>query len=83
MFHVTRNDTASPVHPPAPATTYRAFLVARGGRIVDMVPLHADSDDEARRQALELVGEEDMVELWAGLYAVARFERDGAAHSGS
>ena len=77
MFDVTLNHAARPVRPVAAADTYRAFLVARGGRVVDMVPLQAGSEDEARRLALELVGEEDVVELWAGLQAVARFERDG------
>lgn len=77
MFDVMLNHATSPVRPVAAADTYRAFLVARGGRVVDMVPLQAGSEDEARRLALELVGEEDVVELWAGLQAVARFERDG------
>ena len=54
--------------------------MAQCGRIVDMVPLQADTEDEARRQALELFGEEDVVELWAGLHVLARFERDGAVH---
>ena len=30
-----------------------------------------------------MIGEEDVVELWAGLHAVARFERDGAVPSRS
>jgi hypothetical protein len=64
---------------PAGAATYRAFLLARNGRIAGMVPLQAGSEDEARRQALGLVGEEDVVELWSGLQAVARFERSAAA----
>lgn len=72
---------ASAVRSPAVADTYRAFLVAQGGRIVDMVPLKADSEDEARLRALELVGEEDVVELWVGLHAVARFERDTVLRS--
>lgn len=67
---------------PAAAEIYRAFLVARGGRIIDMVPLRAGSEEEARVQALELVGEEDVVELWVGLQAVARFERAGAEQIG-
>ncbi|MEL6061433.1 MULTISPECIES: hypothetical protein [unclassified Methylobacterium] len=81
MFDVMPNTATSVVHPLAATETYRAFLVARGGRIVDMVPLRADTEEEARRQALELVGEEDVVELWAGLHALARFERDGTTHS--
>lgn len=64
---------------PAVAATYRAFLLARNGRVAGMVPLQAGSEDEARRQALGLVGEEDVVELWSGLQAVARFERSAAA----
>lgn len=64
---------------PARAAIYRAFLLARNGRIAGMVPLQAGSEDEARRQALGLVGEEDVVELWSGLRAVARFERSAAA----
>lgn len=77
MCDVTPIHVPGAVHPPVAAETYRAFLVARGGRIVDMVPLPAGSEAEARLQALELIGEEDVVELWAGLHAVARFERDG------
>lgn len=83
MFDVTPTHAPNPVLPPAAAETYRAFLVARGGRIVDMVPLRAGSEDEARRQALALIGEEDVVELWAGLHAVERFERDAATPSWS
>lgn len=79
MSDDTLSQAPSAISRSAAAETYRAFLVERGGRIVDMVPLHAGSEDEARLQALELVGEEDVVELWAGLHAVARFERDGAA----
>ena len=78
MFDVTRNPIPSPICPPAAVETYRAFLVARSGRIVYMVPLQAGSEDEARRQAFDLVGEEDVVELWAGLHTVARFEREDA-----
>lgn len=83
MFDVTPTRALNTARPPEAVETYRAFLVARGGRIVDMVPLRVSSEDEARRQALELIGEEDVVELWAGLHAVARFERDGPAPSQS
>ncbi|CAO4139308.1 hypothetical protein [Methylorubrum aminovorans] len=62
MCDATLNHAAGGLCPRA-AETYRAFLVAQGGRIVDMVPLQAGSEDEARLQALELVGEEDVVEL--------------------
>jgi hypothetical protein len=79
MCDITLNHAPGAIRPPAAAETYRAFLVAQGGRIVDMVPLQAASEDEARLRALELVGEEDVVELWAGLHAVARFERGGTA----
>ena len=82
MCDVTLNNATGGVRPPA-TEIWRAFLVAQGGRIVDMVPLRADSEDEARLRALELVGEEDVVELWAGLRAMARFKRDGAARSRS
>ncbi|MGH1571727.1 hypothetical protein ACRAWG_14920 [Methylobacterium sp. P31] len=64
---------------PALTATYRAFLLARNGRIAEMVPLQAESEEEARLQALDLIGEEDVVELWSGLQAVARFERPTTA----
>ncbi len=67
-------------HPPTQA--YRAFLVARNGRISGMVPLWASSDEEARLLAHELVEEEDVVELWAGLHAIARFERQVSVRAG-
>ena len=53
--------------------TYRAFFVARNGRILGMVPLEARSEKEARLAASGLAGE-DIVELWVGLRNVARFE---------
>lgn len=71
------------LHSPASSSSsaavemYRAFFVARNGRVTGMVPLQAASEDEARVLARELVEEEDVVELWAGLHAVARFERCG------
>ncbi len=67
----------SPPSFPAPGgvQTYRAFFVARNGRVTGMVPLRAASEDEARVLARALVEGEDVVELWSGLHAVARFER--------
>jgi hypothetical protein len=76
-----RHSTAfTSAHPPTQA--YRAFLVARNGRISGMVPLWASSDEEARLLAHELVEEEDVVELWAGLHAIARFERQVSVRAG-
>ncbi|OAH30266.1 hypothetical protein LPC10_01065 [Methylorubrum sp. B1-46] len=66
-----------PTSMPGALETYRAFLVARNGRVTGMVPLQAASEDEARLLAHELVEEEDVVELWAGLRSVARFEGSG------
>lgn len=48
-----------------------------------MVPIRAASEKEARLLAHELVEEEDVVELWIGLRAIARFERRVAGHAES
>lgn len=67
----------SPASPSAPhaAGTYRAFFVARNGRVIGMVPLQAASEEEACLLARGLAEGDDVVELWADLRTVARFER--------
>lgn len=77
-----RHSTACTEACPA-SQAYRAFLVARNGRISGMVPIRAASEKEARLLAHELVEEEDVVELWIGLRAIARFERRVAGHAES
>ncbi len=60
--------------------TYRAFFVARCGRVLGMVPLKAGTEEEAWTLARGLADEnaDEIVELWAGLRIVARFEHVGA-----
>jgi hypothetical protein len=60
--------------PGAGPDIYRAFFVASNGRVLGMVPLDASCEDEARTLARRLAAD-DIVELWVGLRAVARFER--------
>ncbi|SDA27798.1 hypothetical protein SAMN02799622_04120 [Methylobacterium sp. UNC378MF] len=64
--------TSAPV-PAAAPVAYRAFFVAPNGRVLGMVPLEASCEAEARVMASELVAD-GIVELWAGLQVVARFE---------
>ena len=74
-----------PSRPPASSSTplaaeaYRAFFVARNGRVTGMVPVQATSLDEACFLARALVEGDEVVELWAGLRTVARFEHDGGS----
>jgi hypothetical protein len=63
-------------HPSTPET-YRAFFLARNGRVLGMVPLEAGTEEEAQTLARELADEDEIVELWAGLRTVARFEHVG------
>ncbi|MEE7491557.1 hypothetical protein MOTC310_14225 [Methylobacterium oryzae] len=52
---------------------FRAFFVAPNGRVLGMEPLEASSEADARLLAEALVADA-VVELWAGLRLVARFE---------
>ncbi|MER2266516.1 hypothetical protein [Methylobacterium oxalidis] len=72
--------TVDPLHfHPSTSEIYRAFFVARNGRILGMIPLEAATDEEARMMACGLADEDEdeIVELWAGLRTVARFQRIG------
>lgn len=80
MNHVSTNPPASAPNPIATSETYRAFLVAKNGRILGMVPLVAACEAEARTLARALATDE-IVELWADLRLMARFETGGSRTS--
>lgn len=80
MTEIPTYRTMDPLHfHPSTSETYRAFFVARNGRILGMIPLEAATEEEARMMARGLADEDEdeIVELWAGLRTVARFERIG------
>ena len=53
----------SPDHSESTGSAYRAYLMGAEGKIVSAVPIAADSDQDAVRQAQALT-HDDAIELW-------------------
>jgi hypothetical protein len=53
---------------------YRAYLIGSDGHFAEAIPLECADDDEAKKQAEQLVDGHD-VELWQRARKIATFDR--------